>query len=198
MQPSVIVEKENTAPKTNNTSAEIEEIEFTDDLDLSVFLRTVQQHHVNLSAMADQKASLLIGASFVVLTILFSQIESGEVSIPLLTLGIPTIIACVLAVLAVSPAIKSTNSRQKSMPLSLNILFFGHFAQMEEEAFQKELRVIMSSPEEVYRAMIKDIYQMGKVLHEKKYRYLGYSYRVFLLGLIVTFFVMLWTYFTAV
>lgn len=171
------------------------EPQFTNELDLSVFLRTVQQHHVNLSAMADQKASLLIGASFVVLTILFSQLERGEVSIPLLTLGVPTIIACGLSVLAVSPAITSTRPRQNPMARSLNILFFGHFAQMDEETFQREVRAIMSSPEEVYRAMIKDIYQMGKILHQKKYRYLGYSYRVFLLGLVVTFFVMLFAYF---
>ncbi|MCB0037458.1 MAG: hypothetical protein KDE51_25680 [Anaerolineales bacterium] len=185
-------------PQSDPQAAETDELEFAADLDLSVFLRTVQQHHVHLSAMADQKASLLIGASFVVLTILFSQIDRGEVSIPLLTLGIPTIIACVLAVLAVSPAVQRLATRQPLVPLSLNILFFGHFAHMDEETFQREVRTVMSSREDVYRAMIKDIYQMGKVLHEKKYRYLGYSYRVFLLGLIVTFFVMLFTYFTAV
>ena len=169
---------------------------FTDDIDLSVFLRTVQQHHVSLSSMADQKASLMIGASFVVLTILFSQLDNGEVSIPLLTLGIPTIFACALSVLSVSPSIKSTDKRAQ-LPPTPNFLFFGHFSHLSADEFMEEIEEIMAQPESVYRAMIMDIYQMGKILHEKKYRYLAYSYRVFLLGLIATFFAMLATYVAA-
>jgi hypothetical protein len=42
--------------------------------------------------------------------------------------------------------------------------------------------------------MILDIYQMGKLLHEKKYKYLGYSYRIFLAGLISTFLMTLLSY----
>jgi len=34
--------------------------------------------------------------------------------------------------------------------------------------------------------MLHDIYQNGAVLQRRKYRYLGYAYRVFILGLVVT------------
>ena len=43
------------------------------------------------------------------------------------------------------------------------------------------------SQESTYRAMLRDIYQMGLVLERKKYRFLGWAYRVFLSGLTLTF-----------
>ena len=35
--------------------------------------------------------------------------------------------------------------------------------------------------------MLRDIYQMGAILGRKKYRFLGWAYRVFLIGLTLTF-----------
>jgi len=34
--------------------------------------------------------------------------------------------------------------------------------------------------------MLRDMYQNGQVLYRRKYRYLGYAYRVFVIGLVVT------------
>ena len=34
--------------------------------------------------------------------------------------------------------------------------------------------------------MLHDIYQNWQVLQRKKYRFMGYAYRIFILGLIVT------------
>lgn len=177
-----------------DVSEEFEEIEPHDvvgvDGGVITFLRTVQQHHVQLSAMADQKASLLIGASFVVMSILFGQLDHGEISVPLLTLGVPTIIACVLAVLAVSPT--TVPSRRSSS--NGNPLFFGTFSNMSAKSFEKEIESLLTKDKGVYHAMIMDIYQLGCVLHQKKYKYLAYSYRVFLVGLVLTFVVMVYTY----
>jgi len=38
----------------------------------------------------------------------------------------------------------------------------------------------------VFRLMLHDIYQSGQVLQRRKYRYLGYAYRLFVAGLVVT------------
>ena len=50
-------------------------------------VRTVQQSHVQLSAMADQKASILMGATFVIFTITIGQARGGEAPVALLILG---------------------------------------------------------------------------------------------------------------
>jgi hypothetical protein len=50
-------------------------------------IRTAQQIHVALSQMADQKASILMGATFVIFTITISQSKGGHAPLPLMILG---------------------------------------------------------------------------------------------------------------
>ena len=39
----------------------------------------------------------------------------------------------------------------------------------------------------IQAAMARDVYQLGQVLARKKYRYLGWGYRVFIGGLVLSF-----------
>ena len=143
-------------------------------------LRTAQQHHVQLSALADQKASILIGASLVVMTLLLGQFSIGKVSLPLIILAGSTLISAFFAVLVVMPSVGKTLKGES------NPLFFGTFIHQSKEEFLNNITQLIESDESVYRAMMLDIYQMGTVLYAKKYRWLTYSYRTFLVGLILT------------
>lgn len=67
-----------------------------------------------------------------------------------------------------------------------NLLFFGVFTQMPEEEFTDLIVERLATDEGMFRTMLRDVYQNGQVLQNKKYRYLGYAYRLFLLGLTVT------------
>ncbi|MEH6756430.1 MAG: Pycsar system effector family protein [Parasphingorhabdus sp.] len=145
-------------------------------------LRTTQQHHVQLSMMADHKANMLIGATFVVFTLAIGQSQAGDLSLPLLILAISAFASAGLAAIAVMPA---TQLRANSDP---NMLFFGCFTRLTEDEFiNRLLDQEFKSQETTYRAMLRDIYQMGVILGRKKYRYLGWAYRVFLVGLALTF-----------
>jgi hypothetical protein len=153
-------------------------------------LRTTQQHHVQLSAMADQKASILMGAAFVVLTILVGQMKTGGLSIAAVTLGVFALLSALFAVLALIPRIHAKTSRDNDS----NLLFFGSFADLSPEEYLTKMERLIRSDQDVHRMMIVDIYQMGKILHEKKFKYLTYSYQLFLVGLITTFVVVVGTY----
>jgi len=48
----------------------------------------------------------------------------------------------------------------------------------------------------VHDAMARDIYSIGRLLHDKKYHYLRISYRIFLTGLLATLLGLLYTYTT--
>ncbi len=145
-------------------------------------LRTTQQHHVQLSMMADHKANMLIGATFIVFTLAIGQSQTGEISIPLIILAIAAFASAGLAAIAVMPAF----APRKGGPA--NMLFFGGFSGLSEEEFvERLLNEEFESQESVYRAMLRDIYQMGVILGRKKYRFLGWAYRVFLIGLTLTF-----------
>jgi hypothetical protein len=144
-------------------------------------VRTVQQIHVQLSAMADQKASILMGATFVIFTITIGQARGGHAPLPLLILGAAAFFSAVFAVLAIIPAVhySATNAE--------NLLFFGSFTGLEEEEFTDRMLDRLASDERIYRTMLHDLYQNGKVLERKKYRLLGYAYRIFLAGLTASF-----------
>jgi hypothetical protein len=144
-------------------------------------VRTTQLAHIQLSSMADHKASILMGATFVIFTITVGQARGAAAPLPLLILGAAAFLSAIFAVLAVLPATR----HRKEAPL--NLLFFGSFTQLDEEEYVDRLTERLKSDDTIYRTMARDIYQNGLVLARKKYRLLGYSYRIFLVGLVASF-----------
>jgi len=144
-------------------------------------IRTTQQIQVQLSAMADHKASILMGATFVIFTITIGQARNGVPPVSLLILGGAAFFAAIFAVLAVLP--KTSSGKHNPRP---NILFFGTFSQMDEDAFVDEVTSRLRTEDSIYRTMARDIHQAGSVLQNKKYRMLAWAYRTFLLGLVAS------------
>jgi len=144
-------------------------------------MRTAQLAQLQLSAMADNKASILMGAAFVIFTIAIGQARSGAPPLPLLILGGAAFFAAIFAVLAVLP--KAGGGKPRGEP---NILFFGVFTRMGEEEFIDEVTARLRTDDSIYRTMARDIYQNGCVLQNKKYRMLGWAYRMFLAGLVAS------------
>ena len=152
-------------------------------------MRTAQLSQLQLSAMADTKASILMGATFVIFTITIGHAQGGSAPVPLLILGGAAFLSAIFAILAVLP--KTTTSRGGRRP---NLLFFGTFSGMDEDAFIDELLGRLGSDDDLYRTMARDIYQGGAVLQRKKYRMLAWAYRIFLAGLIASCGAFVWTY----
>lgn len=138
--------------------------------------RTVHQHHSQLSQMADQKANILIAASFVMLSLSLGYVQKPIYRTGLLTLMVFIVIAATLAIFAVMPTFKQKKNGKS------NPLFFGNFATQSETEFLTKMQEIASEDSSLYEALGRDLYQMGKSLYLTKYRYLRWSYRCFLLG----------------
>lgn len=149
-------------------------------------MRTTQAIHMQLSQMADQKASILMGATFVIFTIAIGHSGADGPPLPLAILGGFAFFSAVLAIFAVMPA----TGGGKGMPL--NLLFFGSFTQLDEADYVARLRANLVRDPALFELMARDIYQNGQVLRRKKYRLLSWSYRVFLLGLTASFVAFLW------
>jgi hypothetical protein len=152
-------------------------------------VRTTQLAQLQLSAMADHKASILMGATFVIFTITLGQARGAAVPLPLLILGGSAFFSAVFAVAAVLPATRTSREG------ALNLLFFGSFTRLGEEEYLKELTDRLKSEDSIYRTMARDIYQNGTVLARKKYRFLGIAYRIFLAGLTASFIAFIVQYF---
>lgn len=139
--------------------------------------RTAVLAQMQLSAMADQKASILMGATFVIFTIAVGHSDGARAPLPLLILGGAAFLSALCAVAAVLPAVRF----RRGAPL--NLMFFGSFTQLGEEEYIERLVAQLGSDDKIYRTMARDIYQNGTVLAHKKYKLLGWAYRIFLVGL---------------
>jgi hypothetical protein len=157
-------------------------------------LRSAQQNHVSLSAIADQKSSFLLGAAFVSLNIVLGKAatDGGKLSPALIIFALTSFVAATFAVMALIPRAIP----RRDLKHNFNHLFFGHFAELPEEEFMRTMRELCSSEEEILKAMLRDLYQIGQVLHYKKYRYLGMGYRTFLGGLAATLVAAVTSYFS--
>ena len=149
---------------------------------VDTLLRTAQQHHVQLSAMADTKASILITVSSIVLTIALSRSADPQLRAALLTLAFTCLVSFILAVIAVLPAFGKKKGRR-------NLLFFGHFADMTEDEFMYAVEQMISTDQGIYEAAARDIYSLGLYLHRKKYRFIRYAYIALITGFILATFV---------
>jgi hypothetical protein len=147
-------------------------------------LRTTQAVQYQLSQMADQKANIVLAITFVIFSLTLGQARTpGGAPLPLLVLGGAAFLSATLAVMAVLPSVKTPIVTQEGPH---NILFFSAFTQLSEEAFIDNLMGKLADNRTVFETMARDIYQNGQVLAGRKYKLLGYAYRVLLTGLVAS------------
>ena len=152
-----------------------------------VILRTTQQHHVALSTMADTKANIIITVSSIVLTLSIGRMGEPTLRASVLTLTGFTLAALLLAILAVLPKYRPLRLKPgQPLPPHFNLLFFGHFSELDEQRFLREIGERLKPDGSVYRAMASDIYSLGSYLSHHKYRYLRLSYICFLIGFVTS------------
>ena len=148
-------------------------------------LRTAQQHHVQLSAMADTKANIIITVSSIVLTLSLGKLNDPTLRIAVLILTVFTLGALLLAILAVLPKYRPLKLDSEVLPPHFNLLFFGHFAEISRERFLDEIAQLLQPDGSIYRTQANDLYSLGIYLARHKYRYLRLSYLFFLAGFVL-------------
>ncbi|HEY8011380.1 MAG TPA: Pycsar system effector family protein [Rudaea sp.] len=157
-----------------------------------VMLRTAQQHHVALSAMADTKANIVITVSSIVLSLTLGRMGDNDLRLPVLTLSVFTLFALLLAILAVLPKYRPLRLTTTELPPAFNLLFMGHFVELSRERFLLEMARTLKADGSIYAAMADDIYSLGTYLAKYKYRYLRWSYLSFLTGFVAALIEQVW------
>lgn len=149
-------------------------------------MRTAQQHHVQISVMADTKANIMITVSSIILTLSLAQLDDSRMRAALLTLCGFTLISLLLAILAILPKFGKVELEGEALPPGFNLLFFGHFTAMDRDRFLDQLAHVLEKDERIYEALARDVYSIGVYLDRWKYRYLRWSYLFLLSGFVVT------------
>ncbi|MFC1516176.1 Pycsar system effector family protein [Thermodesulfobacteriota bacterium] len=152
-------------------------------------LRTTRMHHVQLSSMADVKASMLLTIASVIITLTVGSIMKPGLMWPAMVLIFFCLVTIVLAAYAVMPKmpfrVKAGPSPDLGSPF-FNLLFFGDFVRMEYDEFEAAMEETLNDHSRSYRAMVKELYTLGMFLATKKYRLIRLAYISFIAGLIAS------------
>ncbi|MEM0994528.1 MAG: Pycsar system effector family protein [Bacteroidota bacterium] len=157
------------------------------------FFRANYRNHINLSAIADNKANIMISVNSILISVLITVLTwrnitqtQPEVLMPGVIFLVTALASLIFAVLSARPKITNLNEAQKeAVATKRNIAFFGNFVHLDLEQYEEMMDEVLRKDDLLYGNMSRDLYYLGKVL-SKKYAYLSISYNVFMVGFSVS------------
>ncbi|MBT8398272.1 MAG: hypothetical protein HKO65_10850 [Gemmatimonadetes bacterium] len=164
---------------------------------VETMFRTSYRTHLDLSALADNKANIMISINGIIISILMASVAQNigfnrNLIFPSAVLAGFCLLSLVYAVLAARPRVTRRETTLEEVRSGrANILFFGNFTSLPEEDFVEGMEELVKDPQRTYTNMTRDIYGLGSVL-ETKYRLLRVSYTLFMIGLILGVVLFLW------
>lgn len=167
--------------------------------------RITLRNHINLSSIADGKANMIISINTLVLSILITAGSasisfSGGVSwrenwgfiLPVVLLMLTAIAAITFAVLSAAPKVSGQEFSEEDIERHrVGLLYFGNFLKLPSAEFTSYMRSLKKDEAILYDDLSRDLYSLGQVLM-RKYKLLTIAYRVFLIGLVISFAAFLW------
>lgn len=159
---------------------------------IETMFRTSYRVQLDLTALADNKANIMISINGIILSIMLASLLPNLatlelwVVIPAAVLLMSSTLAIVYAVIAARPRVKSKLiSLEDVRERKANILFFGNFANMPEDEYIDGMVDLLKQTDLLYYNMIRDIYGLGKVLI-RKFQLLRIAYNIFMGGLVAS------------
>ncbi|MEP2770696.1 MAG: Pycsar system effector family protein [Fulvivirga sp.] len=165
---------------------------------IDTLYRANYRNHINLSAIADGKANMMISINTIMISVIVTLsgaslsvsksyiIENLRFTVPIFILLIGSLASVVFAVLSARPKVTAREiDIEKVKEDEMSLLYFGNFLGIPKQQFVNYLNKLKADQERLYNSMSVDLYNLGGVLKEK-YRLLTVSYNIFMTGLTLT------------
>ena len=165
--------------------------QFVPDRGIETMFRVTMRNHINLSAIADNKANMLISVNAIIISIVVSLLvgnleANGHLIAPTLMLLTVCVVTLIFATISTRPQVtEGTFTQSDVKERRVNLLFFGNFFNVTLDDYVWGMREMMSDREYLYDSLTKDLFFLGRVL-SRKYKFLRISYDVFMYGLILS------------
>ena len=165
---------------------------------IQTFFRTNYRNHINLSAIADNKANIMISVNAILLSVMISLLTYKNITetkpmvlMAVIVFFVTGLTSLIFAVLSARPKVTTLSKQSKDKKANQqNIVFFGNFVHLDLDEYEEAMDAVFRDGELMYGNMVRDLYYLGKVL-DKKYRYLTTSYNIFMVGFVATTITML-------
>ncbi len=157
------------------------------------FFRANYRNHIELSAIADNKANIMISVNSILISVLITLLSyrnigetNPKVILPVVLFLVSALGSLIFAVLAARPKVTRLPNGTPVPDLSKgNLLFFGNFVSLRLEEYEEAMDQLFRDGSLLYGHLVRDMYYLGQVL-DRKYRFLTVSYTLFMTGFIVS------------
>ena len=177
--------------KKKKKKAKVEVSRFGSSRGVETMFRTSYRQHIDLSALADTKANIMISINGIIMSIVLASISpkidsNSWLLLPTSVLLLGCLVSMVYAILSARPRVSSALVTLEDVRNNRsNILFFGNFVNMSEDDYMQGMEELLQNIDSLYNNMMRDIYGLGKVL-KRKFELLRVSYTVFMFSLIAS------------
>ena len=148
-------------------------------------LNVTNQMRLNINA--DRKAGQMITVSAIVFSVTAANLDNPLMMYPLMFFAICSILTLLFAIIAIIPNggyPKNNLGELDQTSKEFYPLFFGHFSYLKKNEFKSYYALTLMNDDRIYDALADEIYISGKALALVKYRWLRWSYGMFLFGMI--------------
>ena len=158
---------------------------------IETMFRTTLRNHINLSAIADNKANLMLSINAIIISITISVLvpnykTNPEFNIPAGFMLLVCLLSIVFATLSTRPKVtRGTFTKEDIINKKANLLFFGNFFNTSLDEFEWGMGEMMKDRDFLYGSMVRDLHSLGKVLN-RKYYFLRITYYIFMYGMILS------------
>ncbi len=158
---------------------------------IETMFRVTLRNHINLSAIADNKANMMISVNAIIISIVVSMLvrkldSNPHLIVPTILLLCVCVLTIIFATISTRPQVtEGTFTQEDVKQKKVNLLFFGNFYNMGLDDFMWGMKEMMKDRDYLYGSMTKDLFFLGRVLG-RKYKFLRICYDVFMYGLIAT------------
>ena len=155
-------------------------------------IRTTQRNNIDLTAIADNKANVLLSVNTIIIAALIPIVIANidivfdkMLIIPLMVLAVTSFITIYLAAAVLKPSNFDQMRSSKNPDSESSPFFFGNFYQMEAEEYFGFIKSSLNDPKDLKAHLAQDLYYIGKRLGEKM-SFVRQAYNIFTVGILLT------------
>ena len=156
---------------------------------VGTFFRNALRSNLDLTALADTKAGILISINGFILTVSVTAVgfssQNNMMKFAFISIILTSLGSIIFAVLAVKPRRKEHLVAKEHLEGYESLLYYQDMADLSPKEYSKEMNRVLFSSEESKEEMITHLHILGVEI-KKKYFWLAQAYTFFSFGLIVT------------
>ncbi len=157
---------------------------------IDTLFRNALKSNLELTSLADTKASILISVNGFILTVIMTasgfMLNDEKMIYPFNAIIITSLISILLGILAIRPRFKEHLFKNRSdFPEYSSVLYFQDMISKSPKDYLKEMNEVIKNQKEINDNIIKHLYIIGAEINVK-YKWLRRAYGAFGIGLLIS------------